>query len=45
MLESIFSNRNSGKPDFVIRTRSNSTEVFLDNATKLDLILTTAYNI
>jgi hypothetical protein len=45
MLQSIFTNKNSDKPDFVIRSRSNSTEIFLDNATKLDLILTTVYNL
>lgn len=45
MLQSIFSNKNSDKPDFVIKNRSTSTEIFLDNATKLDLILTTVYNL
>lgn len=45
MLQSIFTNRNSNKPDFVIRNKSTSTEIFLDNATKLDLILTTFYNL
>lgn len=45
LLQSIFSNRNSGKPDFVIKNRSSSTEIFLDNATKLDLILSKVYNL
>lgn len=45
MLQSIFTNRNSDKPDFVIKNRASSTEIFLDNATKLDLILTTVYNL
>lgn len=45
MLQSIFSNRSSDKPDFVIKTKTNSTQIFLDSATKLDLILTTVYNL
>lgn len=45
MLQSIFSNKNSDKPDFVIKNRSTSTEIYLDNATKLDLILTTVYSL
>lgn len=45
MLQSIFSNKNSDKPDFVIKNRTTSTEIFLDNATKLDLILTTVYSL
>lgn len=45
MLQSIFTNRNSDKPDFVIKAKNQSTEIFLDNATKLDLILTTVYNL
>jgi hypothetical protein len=45
MLQSIFTNRNSDKPDFVIRNKSNSTQIYLDSATKLDLILTTVYNL
>lgn len=45
MLQSIFSNKNSDKPDFVIKNRSTSTEIFLDKATKLDLILTTVYSL
>lgn len=45
MLQSIFTNRNSDKPDFVIKAKNQSTQIFLDNATKLDLILTTVYNL
>jgi hypothetical protein len=45
MLQSIFTNRNSDKPDFVIRSRHSSTEIFLDNATKLDIILSTVDNL
>ncbi len=45
MLQSIFTNRSGDKPDFVIRSKHNSTQIYLDSATKLDLILTTVYNL
>lgn len=45
MMQSIFLNKNSDKPDFVIRNKHSSTEIFLDNATKLDIILSTVYNL
>jgi hypothetical protein len=45
MLQSIFTNRSSDRPDFVIKSKSNSTQIFLDSATKLDLILTTVYSL
>lgn len=45
MLQSIFTNRSGDKPDFVIRGKNNSTQIYLDSATKLDLILTTVYNL
>jgi hypothetical protein len=45
MLQSIFTNKNSDKPDFVIRNRSSLTEIYLDNATKLDIILSTVDNL
>lgn len=45
MLQSIFSNRNCEKPDFVLRSKNSSTEIYLDNATKLDIILSTVYGI
>lgn len=44
MLQSIFSNRNCEKPDFVLRNKNSSTDIYLDSATKLDIILSTVYN-
>ncbi len=44
MLQSIFSNRNCQKPDFVLKNKNSSTEIYLDSATKLDIILSTVYN-
>lgn len=45
MLQSIFTNRNCERPDFVLRSKNTSTEIYLDNATKLDIILSTVYGI
>ena len=45
MLQSIFTNNNCEKPDFVLKGKSGSTSIFLDKATKLDIILSTVYNI
>jgi len=45
MIQSIFTNRNCERPDFVLRGKDSSTEIYLDNETKLDIILSTVYNI
>ena len=46
MLQSIFTNSSGGeKPDFVVKNKSSSTSIYLDKATKLDIILSTVYNI
>lgn len=45
LLTSIFSNSESSKPDFVIRAKSNSTSIYLDKATKLDIIMSTVRKI
>jgi hypothetical protein len=45
MLQSIFTNSGSNKPDFVLKNKYSSTEIFLDNATKLDIILSTIQKI
>lgn len=39
MLKGILDNKESDKPDFFIRTKSSKTNIFMDRATKLDIIL------
>ena len=42
LLKSIFENEGDQEtPDFVIRNRSSETKIYLDRATKLDIILST----
>jgi hypothetical protein len=45
MLQSIFTNNNCERPDFVIKNKGSSTSIYLDKATKLDIILSTVCNI
>ena len=44
MIQAIFTN-NGDNPDFVIKGKNGSTNIYLDKATKLDIILSTVYNI
>lgn len=39
MIQAIFENKESDKPDFYIKTKSSKTSIFMDRATKLDIIL------
>lgn len=39
MVQAIFQNKESDKPDFYIKTKSSKTSIFMDRATKLDIIL------
>jgi hypothetical protein len=41
MLQSIFGNNETNKPDFVIKNKYSNAKIFLDKATKLDIILST----
>ncbi len=41
MIQSIFKNQSCEKPDFVLRNKHSMTEIYLDSATKLDIILST----
>ncbi len=45
MLQSIFNNNQSDKPDFVIRSKNSATKIYLDKATKLDIIVSTVRKI
>ena len=45
MLQSIFTNSCGGKPDFVLRGKNGATSIYFDKATKLDIILSTVYNL
>jgi hypothetical protein len=45
MIQSIFTNSSSDKPDFVIRNRGSATSIYLDRATKLDIILSTVFSV
>ena len=45
MLQSIFTNSSTERPDFVLKNKNSSTSIYLDKATKLDIILSTVYNI
>lgn len=45
MLQSIFNNSSHEKADFVIRGKNGSTSIYFDKATKLDIILSTVYNL
>jgi len=41
MLQSIFHNQDNQKPDFVLKTKKTLTNIFMDKATKLDIIVST----
>lgn len=41
MLASVFENKDTGKPDFTIKTKSSKTSIYMDKATKFDIILST----
>lgn len=41
MIQSIFENKDSDLPDFSFKTRSSKTQIYLDRATKLDIIIST----
>lgn len=45
MIQSIFENQESNKPDFVIKTKNSKTNIFMDKATKLDIIISTVKKI
>ena len=45
LLQSIFNKQDSDKPDFVIRGKSSVTNIFMDKATKLDIIVSTVKKI
>ena len=45
LLSSIFSSSEENKPDFVIKNNSSSTSIYLDKATKLDIIVSTVRKI
>ena len=45
MIQSIFENKDSDLPDFSIKTKSSRTNIFLDRATKLDIIISTVKKI
>ena len=45
MMQSIFENKESNKPDFVIKTKSSKTNIFMDKATKFDIIISTVKKI
>ena len=45
MIQSIFDNKDSDKPDFSIKTKSSRTSIYLDRATKLDIIISTVRKI
>jgi hypothetical protein len=39
MLEAVFQNKESDKPDFFIRTKNSRTSIYLDRSIKIDIIL------
>ena len=41
MIQSIFENKETNKPDFVIKTKNSRTNIYMDKATKLDIIIST----
>jgi hypothetical protein len=41
MIQSIFENKPINKPDFTIRTRASKTDIYMDKATKLDIVIST----
>ena len=46
MIQSIFeNNEDSCKPDFSIKTKSSKTSIYMDKATKLDIIISTVRKI
>ena len=45
MLQSIFNNSSCEKPDFVLKGKYGATSIYFDKATKLDIILSTVYNL
>ena len=44
MVQSMFSNGDREKADFVIKSERTETEIFFDKATKLDLLLATMWS-
>lgn len=41
MIQTVFENKESEEPDFYIKTRSTRTSIYMDRATKLDIIIST----
>lgn len=41
MVEGVLTNKQSNEPDFYIKTKSSSTSIYMDRATKLDIIIST----
>ena len=45
LLQSIFNKQETDKPDFVIKGKNSTTNIFMDKATKLDIIVSTVKKI
>lgn len=41
MVEGVLHNKQSNEPDFYIKTKTSQTSIYMDRATKLDIILST----
>lgn len=41
MIASVFENKETGKADFTIKTKNSKTSIFMDKATKFDIIMST----
>lgn len=41
MIQSIFDNKESDKPDFFIKTKTSRTSIYMDRETKLEIIIST----
>lgn len=41
MIASVFQNKETGKADFTIKTKNSKTSIFMDKATKFDIIIST----
>jgi hypothetical protein len=41
MIQTIFDNKESDKPDFYIKTKNSRTNIYMDRATKLEIIIST----
>lgn len=41
MISSVFENKETGRPDFTIKTKNSRTSIYMDKATKFDIIVST----